>query len=183
MQTAALLGSLLCLSSLAVACDSPGAHTGAVEAQPPKPPLGKGTPAQNLTNAYLVAQAKLALDDFAGARAAFGSVRGAAQAAELGVAPDLRKRIDATAVDGAAAPDIGRLRVAFAGLSDALLDWFKTQANPLGEPLSVAHCPMALDGKGARWLQLGKELKNPYFGAAMLACGSIEATLAPTKKL
>jgi hypothetical protein len=183
MQTAAVLGSLLCLSSLAVACDGRGARGGAVEAQPPKPPLGKGTPAQNLTNAYLVAQAKLALDDFAGARAAFGSVRGAAQAPELAVAPELRKRIDALAVDGGAALDIGRLRVAFAGLSDALLAWFTTQANPLADPVSVAHCPMALDGKGARWLQLGKELKNPYFGSEMSACGSIEATMAPTKKL
>jgi hypothetical protein len=166
-----------------MACDSPGARSGAVEAQSPKPPLGKGSPAQNLTNAYLVAQSKLALDDFAGARAAFGSVRRAAQATELVVAPELRKRIDAAAVDGAAAPDIARLRTAFASLSDGLLAWFKTQANPIGDALSVAHCPMALDGKGARWLQAGKELKNPYFGAEMLACGSIEATLAPTQRL
>ncbi len=44
--------------------------------------------------------------------------------------------------------------------------------------LVVAHCPMAFDGKGADWLQLGKEIRNPYYGSSMLACGSVVEDLS-----
>lgn len=38
--------------------------------------------------------------------------------------------------------------------------------------MHVAHCPMAMDGKGADWLQKSdKEIQNPYFGAKMAHCG------------
>lgn len=40
-----------------------------------------------------------------------------------------------------------------------------------------AHCPMARDNAGADWLQPNNELLNPYFGASMLRCGSIEETI------
>ncbi|MCF6278752.1 MAG: efflux RND transporter periplasmic adaptor subunit [Flavobacteriaceae bacterium] len=35
-------------------------------------------------------------------------------------------------------------------------------------------CPMANDNKGAYWLSLEKEIKNPYFGDKMLNCGSVK---------
>ncbi|TJY37101.1 efflux RND transporter periplasmic adaptor subunit [Pontimicrobium aquaticum] len=35
-------------------------------------------------------------------------------------------------------------------------------------------CPMADDDKGAYWLSLSNEIRNPYFGDAMLKCGSVE---------
>jgi hypothetical protein len=182
MKPNALLGCLLVLGVLVCACHGATGSTSSVEAQAPNPPLGKGTPAQNLANAYLWAQVRLALDDFAGARAAFAGVRNAAQVAELPFGPELRKRIESAASDGAAAPDIARLRSAFAALSEAMLDAWKTQANPLSEALLIAHCPMAMDGKGARWVQRGTALKNPYFGAQMLTCGSVEASLPAAKK-
>lgn len=40
-----------------------------------------------------------------------------------------------------------------------------------------AHCPMARDNAGADWLQPNNELLNPYFGASMLRCGSIEEAI------
>lgn len=40
-----------------------------------------------------------------------------------------------------------------------------------------AHCPMARDNAGADWLQPNNELLNPYFGASMLRCGSIEEVI------
>jgi Cu(I)/Ag(I) efflux system membrane fusion protein len=43
----------------------------------------------------------------------------------------------------------------------------------------VMHCPMAFDGRGARWLQSSKDLLNPYFGASMLRCGSTLEVLKP----
>ncbi|WP_085536646.1 DUF3347 domain-containing protein [Massilibacteroides vaginae] len=37
----------------------------------------------------------------------------------------------------------------------------------------IAHCSMALNNKGANWLSLEKEIKNPYFGNKMLTCGNV----------
>lgn len=38
--------------------------------------------------------------------------------------------------------------------------------------MHVAHCPMALDGKGADWLQEKNDvIKNPYMGQKMPNCG------------
>ena len=43
--------------------------------------------------------------------------------------------------------------------------------NPLSTPIYVQRCPMADSNKGADWLSKKKEIKNPYFGSAMLKCG------------
>jgi hypothetical protein len=38
--------------------------------------------------------------------------------------------------------------------------------------MHVAHCPMAMEGEGADWLQKSEdEIQNPYFGAKMAHCG------------
>jgi len=37
----------------------------------------------------------------------------------------------------------------------------------------VQQCPMADNNKGAVWLSTEQEIRNPYFGDAMLACGSV----------
>ena len=36
-------------------------------------------------------------------------------------------------------------------------------------------CPMADNNKGAYWLSLEKEIRNPYYGEAMLTCGEVKA--------
>ena len=38
-------------------------------------------------------------------------------------------------------------------------------------------CPMANDGNGAIWISEYKEIKNPYYGAKMLTCGSVKKQL------
>ncbi|HEY4652389.1 MAG TPA: DUF3347 domain-containing protein [Pontibacter sp.] len=40
--------------------------------------------------------------------------------------------------------------------------------------LYYQHCPMANNDQGAYWLSAEREIKNPYFGDAMLKCGSNE---------
>lgn len=35
-------------------------------------------------------------------------------------------------------------------------------------------CPMANNNKGAYWLSEVKDIKNPYFGAKMMKCGSVK---------
>lgn len=39
--------------------------------------------------------------------------------------------------------------------------------------LYVQQCPMANNNKGAVWLSTEEEIRNPYFGDAMLTCGSV----------
>lgn len=47
----------------------------------------------------------------------------------------------------------------------------------LPKPLYVAKCPMANSNRGAVWLSHSTEIHNPYYGDAMLSCGSVIDTL------
>ena len=50
--------------------------------------------------------------------------------------------------------------------------------HPVGDgKIFIQHCPMADDNQGAYWLSREAEIRNPYFGAAMLTCGSVTDTL------
>ena len=42
------------------------------------------------------------------------------------------------------------------------------------QPLYLEFCPMADNNKGGFWLSYDKEIKNPYFGKAMLSCGEVK---------
>jgi membrane fusion protein, copper/silver efflux system len=37
-------------------------------------------------------------------------------------------------------------------------------------PIYRVHCPMAMENRGAWWLQQSEEIRNPYFGSTMLRC-------------
>ncbi|NAY90793.1 efflux RND transporter periplasmic adaptor subunit [Muricauda sp. JGD-17] len=43
----------------------------------------------------------------------------------------------------------------------------------LGNTFYVQKCPMANNNKGAVWLSTENEIRNPYYGDAMLKCGSV----------
>ncbi|MGB3606676.1 efflux RND transporter periplasmic adaptor subunit [Psychroserpens sp.] len=47
----------------------------------------------------------------------------------------------------------------------------------LEKELYVQKCPMANNNKGAVWLSDKKEIRNPYYGEAMLTCGEVKQTL------
>lgn len=52
-------------------------------------------------------------------------------------------------------------------------------ARPLGSPenpLYLQYCPMANQNTGAYWLSQDSEIRNPYYGEAMLTCGEVRAT-------
>ena len=42
------------------------------------------------------------------------------------------------------------------------------------EKLYQDFCPMYNNNKGAQWLSATKEIKNPYYGAKMMSCGSVQ---------
>jgi membrane fusion protein, copper/silver efflux system len=72
--------------------------------------------------------------------------------------------------------DIKEMRKAFIIVSNSMIILAKF-FDPLNEQIYIQHCPMADSNKGADWLSLSEEIKNPYFGAAMLGCGEIIQTI------
>jgi Cu(I)/Ag(I) efflux system membrane fusion protein len=64
------------------------------------------------------------------------------------------------------------IRKAFQQVSNTMIG-LETSFNTNDEALYVMHCPMANNNKGADWLSISKEVKNPYYGQSMLTCGEI----------
>ncbi|HQS04066.1 MAG: hypothetical protein B7Y15_12705 [Bacteroidetes bacterium 24-39-8] len=68
--------------------------------------------------------------------------------------------------------DIKHQREHFAPFSDNMITLAKT-VKLSAEPVYQQYCPM----KKASWLSSQQAIKNPYYGSAMLTCGSVKATL------
>lgn len=68
--------------------------------------------------------------------------------------------------------DIKVQREKYATLSNNMFELAKT-VKLSTDPIYQQYCPM----KKASWLSNDKAIKNPYYGSAMLTCGSIKATL------
>lgn len=166
---------------VAAACSGGSERPAVAEAQPATAPAG--SPSQKLISAYLSVQKKLAGDDAKGAGAAFAQLKAAADAKDLSGDAALKQKISASAAAGAAAKDLAAARAAFVTASDGMLEWLKREGNPLASDVRVAQCPMAQEGKGARWLQTDSKVANPYFGSEMLECGTLEKDVKPGAKL
>jgi len=72
--------------------------------------------------------------------------------------------------------EIESQRLAFKDFSDT---FYKTiKAYGLGGTTAFyEYCPMAFNNSGAYWLSDNAAIRNPYFGAKMLSCGSVEEEL------
>ena len=68
--------------------------------------------------------------------------------------------------------DLEGQRDAFVILSQNMIQ-VGQQMQGLNVQLYVQQCPMANQNNGANWLSLDAEIKNPYYGEAMLKCGSV----------
>nr|WP_294873768.1 DUF3347 domain-containing protein [uncultured Pedobacter sp.] len=101
----------------------------------------------------------------------------AANAIELG-AKDLANGASLVALVSkiGSAADVDAQRIAYAELSTNFIERVKASGLSSGE-IYVDYCPMALNDKGASWLSNQKEIKNPYFGENMLACGEVKETI------
>lgn len=64
------------------------------------------------------------------------------------------------------------LRNAFQKVSVTMIDLGHV-FRPFSGTVYIQHCPMADDNRGADWLSLEKEIRNPYFGSMMLTCGEV----------
>lgn len=71
--------------------------------------------------------------------------------------------------------NIEEQREVFEALSVSVYDLAKEGG--AGLTVYKQYCPMAFDDKGAFWLSDEKQVLNPYFGASMLRCGSVQETI------
>lgn len=69
-------------------------------------------------------------------------------------------------------------RSAFSPLSQVMIYWVLEFGNPGKPEVFVQHCPMANDDQGGDWLSYDSQIRNPYFGDAMMACGITKETLS-----
>ena len=76
----------------------------------------------------------------------------------------------------AATDELKNQREAFKPLSAAMII-IANSLSDLDQPLYVQHCPMADNNKGADWLSFQENVQNPYYGDAMLTCGSVTMTI------
>ncbi len=72
--------------------------------------------------------------------------------------------------------EIGIQRAAFLIVGKSLSDAIKTLGieTENKQPLYLEFCPMADNNNGGFWLSYDKEIKNPFFGKAMLSCGEVK---------
>ncbi len=76
-------------------------------------------------------------------------------------------------IESMLAKDIQQQRTSFAQLSEEMARVLDRFGYGQDIPLFQFKCSMAFGGRGAIWLQEGKEIRNPYLGEAMLGCGEM----------
>ncbi len=74
------------------------------------------------------------------------------------------------------AKNIGELRGSLEGITTELVKAVENQGYNKSA-LFVQFCPMANDGKGAKWMSDKEEIRNPYFGKKMHKCGATVKTI------
>ncbi len=95
---------------------------------------------------------------------------------------DWEKQLQSSLKSFVSAKDLNAQRELFGTLSDTLISavgFFGAN----NRELYINHCPMAQDGNGAHWLSEFEEVKNPYFGEAMMNCGDVVKKFPPSKEL
>jgi hypothetical protein len=118
-----------------------------------------------LVDPYLQVQAALAGDQFGSLGPQAQAIATAATALGKGA-----EKIVAGAKKLGEAKDIAAARTAFGELSVAITEYAQATKSGFGPDVKVAYCPMV----DKPWLQKDKDIKNPYYGAAMLTCGSFK---------
>lgn len=136
-----------------------------------------------LTEEYFKVKNSLVNDDVAATRKAAEAIQASLSKVDMGLvkgpAHDRWMSIKTEVVKAAGMikkeTDIAKQRIHFSSLSQAFLDLTET----FGLTKTKVYkdfCPMAFDNNGAFWLSESEEIRNPYFGKAMLTCGEVQAT-------
>ena len=159
----------------------------AVRAQSPVEPLPEALRKQvdAVFESYFAISAGLADDDPNAARAALAVMKEAVAKVDMKIfGPAGHKAWMSGQVafgkvlsQAASGEGIHGLRVAFEPLSLAAAALARRLPPEGSKAYYRIRCPMAFDGRGAEWLQLDQAVRNPYFGASMLQCGSVEEVI------
>ena len=119
---------------------------------------------------YIALKDALYNGDFAAAEAAVAELQ--SSIADAGLEEAKLNELKAMVEKAAAANDIKSLRMDFLPLSKELYELVTTE-ELITETLYWQHCPMAMDGEGANWLALEKQINNPYLPERMPHCGRV----------
>ena len=146
--------------------------------QPPVPPAFRVT-LNPVYESYLTAADALAKDDLAAACQALGELFNKIKGVDASsLDDDLRSlwkqaadHIIFAAHDAVDARKRDEVRRNFAELSDSIVMLLKTFGQALPDAVYQYHCPLAVEAKGGDWLQPDQEVRNPYFGPALIGCG------------
>lgn len=134
-----------------------------------------------LYSAYTELQQALASDNLDAAHTAVATLRNSLGSVNSGGLPlqavvrwqEEEALLALATKKGSEAATIEQLRDAFEAISGSVLTLESTFRHADEDLRFEAHCPMAMNGKGASWLQRDRPILNPYFGASMLTCGEI----------
>ncbi|MHC4424595.1 MAG: efflux RND transporter periplasmic adaptor subunit [Planctomycetota bacterium] len=138
---------------------------------------------------YFPLQDALAGDDKDGAARAAGEMLEALSAVDMGLVSgkahnvwmDNSVKMKAALDKIKEAEGIGPMREGFERLSNELIAVVEQFGAHGAKTLYKLNCPMAFDNKGADWLQMDEDVRNPYFGASMLKCGQVIEVIGETK--
>ena len=140
-----------------------------------------------LYDAYFQLQMALADDSLTNARTAFAKLKDSTAKVSMGlfkgethkqwmtIAGDIKSYCD----KGGQAADIDSARQIFMSLSKTVIALHGDFGHSGGEDFFLTFCPMYNNNKGAYWLQDIDTVYNPFYGHAMLRCGSIKSPLPP----
>jgi hypothetical protein len=132
----------------------------------------KAQTSQLLTTYYNLKDALVGSNANAAATAAEDFVKAVNVTDKETVKDETRSALLKDANDIAQSKDLNTQRQKFANLSTTMYALAKTvKLSP--DPIYQQYCPM----KKASWLSSNKAIKNPYYGSAMLTCGSVKETL------
>ncbi|MBS1202183.1 MAG: hypothetical protein H6R22_692, partial [Chromatiaceae bacterium] len=126
---------------------------------------------RTLVYAAADAAAYLAADDLAGYQKTLPTLREALADYLAGYPPAARGPLAPFAGKLADGPDLEAARRAFEPFSTAAADLAKGEHLHHREGITIFQCPMTPVLGTARWLSRSNQLRNPFFGSAMLECG------------
>ena len=127
--------------------------------------FGAATPVDTLIERAVAIQVSLSHDKMDGVSANATSI-----ATDAGALGKPGEKIVAGAMALQKAKKIDEARTAFGQMSEALVAYLDAQKQKPGNGVRVAYCPMA----DKPWLTKDKDIRNPYYGAAMSTCGSFK---------
>ncbi len=90
---------------------------------------------------------------------------------------EIRETLEPSLQEFRGATDLGVARSAFGAISLNLKERVERSGEAGRFDVYLMHCPMALQGAGAEWLQQYQEVENPYLGLAIHGCGSSRGKL------